>query len=128
MTVAYRHVHDDVPPPSRIVEGVPAGLDDLVVRATRRDPAARPVDAGAFLAELRAVRADLPDAPAGPVVRKAGAPTLVVPRSELVARAGTGAPAPGARRARRASSPSRPSPAAGGRWSGATPTPRPSSG
>jgi serine/threonine-protein kinase len=87
MTVAYRHVHDDVPPPSQIVEGVPAGLDDLVVRATRRDPSARPVDAGAFLAELRAVRADLGDAPAGPVVRKAGAPTLVVPRSQLVDRA-----------------------------------------
>ena len=84
MTVAYRHVHDDVPPPSRIVEGIPAGLDDLVVRTTRRDPAARPVDAGAFLAELRAVRADLGDAAPGPVVRKAGAPTLVVPRSELV--------------------------------------------
>ena len=84
MTVAYRHVHDDVPPPSQVVEGVPAGLDDLVVRATRRDPAARPVDAGAFLAELRTVRADLGDAPAGPVVRRAGAPTLVVPRSQLV--------------------------------------------
>ena len=84
MTVAYRHVHDDVPPPSRVVEGIPAGLDDLVVRATRRDPVARPVDAGAFLAELRAVRADLDHAPAGPVVRKAGAPTLVVPRSQLV--------------------------------------------
>jgi eukaryotic-like serine/threonine-protein kinase len=82
MTVAYRHVHDDVPPPSRLVEGVPAGLDDLVVRATRRDPAARPLDAGAFLAELRAVRADLGDAAAGPVVRRAGAPTLVVPRPE----------------------------------------------
>jgi len=83
MTVAYRHVHEDVPPPGRLVEGIPAGLDDLVVRATRRDPAARPVDAGAFLAELRAVRADLGDVPAGPVVRRAGAPTLVVPRSEL---------------------------------------------
>jgi beta-lactam-binding protein with PASTA domain/tRNA A-37 threonylcarbamoyl transferase component Bud32 len=84
MTVAYRHVHEDVPPPGRVVEGIPAGLDELVVRATRRDPAARPVDAGAFLAELRAVRADLGDAPPGPVVRKAGAPTLVVPRPELV--------------------------------------------
>ena len=84
MTVAYRHVHDDVPPPSRLVEGIPAGLDDLVVRATRRDPAARPVDAGAFLAELRTVRADLGDTAGGPVVRKAGAPTLVVPRSQLV--------------------------------------------
>ncbi len=83
MTVAYRHVHDDVPAPSQVVEGIPAGLDDLVVRATRRDPSARPLDAGAFLAELRAVRADLPDAPTGPVVRKAGTPTLVVPRSEL---------------------------------------------
>ena len=85
MTVAFRHVHEDVPPPGTVVEGVPASLDDLVVRATRRDPSARPVDAGAFLAELRAVRADLGPRPAtGPVVRRACSPTLVVPRSELV--------------------------------------------
>jgi len=90
MAVAFRHVHDDVPPPGRVVEGIPAGLDDLVVRATRRDPAARPVDAGAFLAQLRAVRADLGDAAPGPVVRRAGAPTLVVPRSELVGDRPTG--------------------------------------
>ncbi|CAA9314322.1 MAG: Probable serine/threonine-protein kinase pknL [uncultured Frankineae bacterium] len=85
MTVAYRHVHEDVPPPGQVVEGVPAGLDDLVVRATRRDPSARPADAGAFLAELRAVRADLdPRSDDAPVVRRTGSPTLVVPRGELV--------------------------------------------
>jgi beta-lactam-binding protein with PASTA domain len=85
MSVAYRHVHDDVPPPSELVEGVPTELDDLVVSATRRDPAARPVDAGAFLAELRAVRADLVDATDAPVRRLDSHPTLVVPRDAVVA-------------------------------------------
>ena len=80
MSVAYRHVHEDVPPPSRLVGGVPAELDDLVVSATRRDPSARPGDAGAFLAQLRAVRASLGGAP-----RLESHPTLVVPRGSLVA-------------------------------------------
>ena len=72
LSVAYRHVNDDVPPPSAVVESIPVEVDELVVRATRRDPAARPVDAGAFLAELQAVRADLPPDGDGPVVLKAG--------------------------------------------------------
>lgn len=56
VSVAYRHVHEDVPPPSRSTPAVPAALDALTVRATSRDPNARPTDAAAFLAELRAVR------------------------------------------------------------------------
>ena len=40
--VAYRHVHDDVPPPSALVPGLPAELDQLVARATSRDPDGRP--------------------------------------------------------------------------------------
>ncbi|MDT7537342.1 MAG: eukaryotic-like serine/threonine-protein kinase [Actinomycetota bacterium] len=74
LSVAYRHVHDDVPAPSTIVQGVSPAVDALVVRATRRDPAQRPADAGAFLAELMAVRATLPAAAMDT------APTLVVPR------------------------------------------------
>ncbi len=84
MSVAYRHVHEDVPAPSTLVTGIPTELDDLVVSATRRDPAARPVDAGAFLAELRAVRADLGDAATEPGVRLDSHPTLVVPRESIV--------------------------------------------
>lgn len=57
-SVAYRHVHEDVPPPSSRAD-VPPALDALTVRATRRDPAARPADAGAFLTELRHVRESL---------------------------------------------------------------------
>jgi serine/threonine-protein kinase len=74
LSVAYRHVHDDVPPPSTVVHGIPPAVDELVVRATRRDPAARPADGGAFLAELSAVRATLP------ATSLDTQPTLVVPR------------------------------------------------
>ncbi|GHF06551.1 serine/threonine protein kinase [Amycolatopsis deserti] len=64
ISVAYRHVNDDVPAPSTVEPGIPAVLDDLVLRATRRDPEARPADAAAFLQELRRVRAALGIAPA----------------------------------------------------------------
>jgi len=84
LSVAYRHVNEDVPPPGAVVPGVPGSVDDLVVRATRRDPAARPLDAGAFLAEVRAVLGDLPDDDphATVVVRRPTPtqPTLVVER------------------------------------------------
>lgn len=59
MSVAYRHVHSDVPPPSGNAPGTPQALDELIVAATRRDPAARPRDASAFLAALVAVRNQL---------------------------------------------------------------------
>jgi serine/threonine-protein kinase len=55
--VAYRHVNDDVPAPSTLVPGIPPELDDLVVRATRRDQALRPADGAAFLAEVQKLRA-----------------------------------------------------------------------
>ena len=57
--VAWQHVDNDVPAPSGIVKGLPTVLDDLVARATRRDPGARPTDAGALLAEVQVVRDDL---------------------------------------------------------------------
>jgi eukaryotic-like serine/threonine-protein kinase len=59
MAVAYQHVHSRVPAPSSQVSGIAPELDDLVVRATDSDPAGRPPDAGAFLAELADVRAEL---------------------------------------------------------------------
>ncbi|CRK55724.1 Probable serine/threonine-protein kinase pknL [Alloactinosynnema sp. L-07] len=59
LTVAYRHVNADVPAASAAVPGLPAPLDELVLRATRRDPQSRPEDGTAFLQELRAVREQL---------------------------------------------------------------------
>jgi serine/threonine-protein kinase len=57
--VAWQHVDNDVPKPSTIVRGLPPALDELVLRATRRDPGARPTDAGALLAEVQVVREHL---------------------------------------------------------------------
>ncbi|WP_328607701.1 Stk1 family PASTA domain-containing Ser/Thr kinase [Amycolatopsis sp. NBC_00345] len=59
LSVAYRHVNDDVPRPSDLRPGLPPALDELILRATRRDPELRPADAGVFLTELQAVRAEL---------------------------------------------------------------------
>lgn len=59
MNVAFQHVHSRVPAPSSRVKGIPSEIDELVVSATDSDPAGRPIDAGAFLAELADVRTDL---------------------------------------------------------------------
>ena len=56
ISVAYRHVNDDVPAPSTLRPGIPQELDDLVVRATRRDQELRPADGAAFLAEIQQLR------------------------------------------------------------------------
>jgi eukaryotic-like serine/threonine-protein kinase len=59
LAVAYQHVHHDMPRPSEEVPGLPWEVDELVARTTRREPAVRPLDAGAFLADLEDVRTDL---------------------------------------------------------------------
>ena len=59
MSVAYQHVHSDVPRPAERALGTPEALDDLIFAATRRDPAPRPRDASAFLAALVGIRAQL---------------------------------------------------------------------
>ncbi|WP_233160321.1 Stk1 family PASTA domain-containing Ser/Thr kinase [Actinophytocola xanthii] len=59
LSIAYRHVNDDIPAPSMTVAGLPPALDELVVRATRRDASARPADGATFLAEVQSLRARL---------------------------------------------------------------------
>jgi beta-lactam-binding protein with PASTA domain/tRNA A-37 threonylcarbamoyl transferase component Bud32 len=77
--IAWQHVDRDVPPPSSIVAGLPPALDDLVVRATRRDPHSRPTDAGAFLAQVQVVRDDMGNASANTaVLRQVSGPTMTM--------------------------------------------------
>jgi serine/threonine-protein kinase len=96
LSIAWQHVHADVPPPSEVIGGLPEALDELTLHATRREPGARPADAGAFLAELRDVRADLALPLVPPPVRAAAKPrvqhTIVVPRDELPAAGSVSAP------------------------------------
>ncbi|MFJ4003488.1 Stk1 family PASTA domain-containing Ser/Thr kinase [Streptomyces sp. NPDC090023] len=57
--VIYKHLNDDVPPPSALVPGLAYELDELVAAATARTPALRPSDAAALLGEVLRVRGSL---------------------------------------------------------------------
>jgi serine/threonine-protein kinase len=57
--IAYKHVHEQVPPPSARVPGLPSSLDHLVLDALAKDPDERPADAGEMLEQLHAVQASL---------------------------------------------------------------------
>jgi serine/threonine-protein kinase len=59
--VLYRHLNEDVPPPSAAVPGLAFELDELVASATARNPEIRPHDAVALLAETRRARGALTD-------------------------------------------------------------------
>ncbi|GAA4845385.1 Stk1 family PASTA domain-containing Ser/Thr kinase [Kitasatospora terrestris] len=57
--VMYRHLHEDVPPPSATAPAVGPELDAIVAAATARDPQARPWDAVELLAALQRARRSL---------------------------------------------------------------------
>jgi serine/threonine-protein kinase len=56
IAVAYKHVHEDIPPPSAVVPGLPAYVDALVARATARDRSHRPADARVLLHQVHRVK------------------------------------------------------------------------
>ena len=55
LAVAYQRMENDVLPPSRVIAGVPAQFDDLVLQATAREPADRYADAADMAGELDAI-------------------------------------------------------------------------
>lgn len=91
LSIAYRHVNDDVPAPSELVPELPPALDNLVLRATRRDPSQRPDNAAGFRAEAQNLRTDLRLQPVPVPVPESAlrttrmAPNSVVPAAEQFA-------------------------------------------
>nr|WP_090274120.1 protein kinase [Mycolicibacterium komanii] len=55
LAVAYQRMDNDVPAPSSVIAGVPAQFDELVLRATARDPARRYADAREMRDDLDAI-------------------------------------------------------------------------
>jgi len=55
LSVAYQRLDTDVPAPGTVIDGVPEQFDELVRRATARDPADRYADAQEMGAELDAI-------------------------------------------------------------------------
>jgi eukaryotic-like serine/threonine-protein kinase len=79
MNVAWQHVHNRVPAPSSQVKGIPNEIDELVVATTDSDPAGRPADGAAFLAEVADVRATL-GLPVAPIPARPRTSAAVDPR------------------------------------------------
>lgn len=59
--ILYKHLNEDVPPPSAAVPGLPFELDELVASSTARTPEVRPHDAVALLGQVREARSRLTD-------------------------------------------------------------------
>jgi serine/threonine-protein kinase len=59
LSVAYQHMSDDVPAPSSRASGVPPQLDDVVRRATAREPGERFIDGREMHAALSQARETL---------------------------------------------------------------------
>ncbi len=71
LSVAYKHVNEAIPAPSRLAGGISPEVDQLVLQATSRDPSGRPSDAGEFLRSvhdvMRTLGSDWPGQGQGPV-------------------------------------------------------------
>jgi serine/threonine-protein kinase len=59
LSVAYQRMDNDVPPPSSAITGVPAQFDELIRKATDRDPSGRFADAAELGEALAEVVAEL---------------------------------------------------------------------
>ena len=57
--IAYMHVNDEIPRLRSIRKELPQALDDLIARATAKDPDERPRTAGEFLEELQKIQIEI---------------------------------------------------------------------
>lgn len=83
--IAQQHVNQDVPSPKTLRGDVPQPLANLVVSATRRDPAQRPADAGDFGRQLSSIKISNPTTTVPgprPTQQISAAETTYVPMAE----------------------------------------------
>lgn len=59
LSVAHQRLDREVPPPSTMIDGVPAQFDEFIARATAIDPSERFADASEMGAELEAIAEEL---------------------------------------------------------------------
>ncbi|BDH58075.1 serine/threonine protein kinase [Tsukamurella sp. PLM1] len=59
ISLAYQRLHNDVPPPSAAIAGVPPEFDEFVARATDRDPSRRYADGFAMADALTTIADEL---------------------------------------------------------------------
>ncbi len=83
LAVAYRHVHEDVPPPSSLQPDVPPAVDHVVLAATRRVPSERLQSARSFHESIARAMSGVPAAEALTTALPVNQ-TMVLPLPDLV--------------------------------------------
>jgi beta-lactam-binding protein with PASTA domain len=83
VAIAYKHLRERVPPPSRSNPMVPASLDSVVLAATERNRANRTPDAGAMRAQVEGAKAELPPAAPLPDLASSVSPADEIPPDRL---------------------------------------------
>lgn len=83
LAVAFRHVHEDVPPPSSLQPDVPPAVDHVVLAATRRVPSERLQSARSFHDSIARAMSGVPVAEALTTALPVSQ-TMVLPVSEMV--------------------------------------------
>ena len=76
LATALQHTNSTVPPPSAQVPGLPTAVDEVVLRATAREPEDRFADAGEFATALAAA---VPEGPSSVDLRDGERNTVVLP-------------------------------------------------
>ena len=82
MFVARKHLSQEVPLPSESAPNIPYSVDEIVRRATQRDPGARYADGKEMAAALRATRPVLSRSPGQATVRMPRTATPILPGIE----------------------------------------------
>jgi serine/threonine protein kinase len=54
ISIALKHIQESVTPPAEIIDGVPAGLEQIIMKAIQKDPGSRYETAGQMLDDLNA--------------------------------------------------------------------------
>ena len=54
ISIALKHIQETVTPPAEIIDGVPAGLEQIIMKAIQKDPGSRYETAGQMLDDLNA--------------------------------------------------------------------------
>lgn len=87
LSVAYQHVHSDVPPIGDAAPGVPVAIAEAIDAATQRDPLLRPANAAEFLRAIRSARVGmgLSLVPVPPPASRRSDPAPVAPTARATA-------------------------------------------
>lgn len=79
ISIALKHLQETVTPPAEITDDVPAGLEQIIMKAIQKDPGSRYETAGEMLADLNAFIKNNDIVFEGISIEDKSSPTLVMP-------------------------------------------------